>query len=84
MGWFSNDKEPKGKKVTERKKNRIKKKLTKAQEKKLKRLGKSGWGRAKLEISDETNTEFNSLYYSCNIHNINSYTPWGHDEICGG
>jgi len=84
MGWFSSDKDPKQKKVTERKKNKIKKKISKAQERKLKKLGKSGWGRAKLELSEETNTEYSSLYYGCGVHNVNAYTPWQHDEICGG
>lgn len=84
MGLFGGGKDPKQKKVTERKKNRIKKKLTKAQERKLRKEAKKGWGRAKQEISDETNTEYSSLYYPCGTHNVNAYTPWQHDEICGG
>lgn len=78
MGFFSK-KEPEqpNPKKSAKKLKKVTKKLDKKQQKKLKR---HEWARLKEEAKEDNV----SLYYSCGVHNVNAYTPWGHEEICDG
>lgn len=56
-----------------------KRKISKDQEKRSAKYSKKQWKRAMDEIGGDDG----GLYYSCGTHNVNSYTPDHHQQICG-